>query len=64
MKLSKTIAARTKTTGTPVIKTILVIALAMVVAACGTKPPMPKKPNESKRIPVNKTIPTELEKSY
>ena len=52
MKLSKT---------TRVISTILIIALAVVVAACSTKPPLPKKPNESRRIPINKTIPIELE---
>jgi hypothetical protein len=52
MKLSKTI---------PIMKTILVITLASIVAACNTKPPMPKKPNESRRVPINKTIPIELE---
>lgn len=39
---------------------ILIIALAGIVTACSTKPPTPKKPDESKRVPVNKIIPIEL----
>lgn len=39
----------------------VVIALALIVASCSTRPPSPKKPDESRRVPINKTIPIELE---
>ena len=52
-------AIRAKTIAATKVLLMTIVALALV--ACSTRPPMPKKPNESKRIPINQTIPIELE---
>jgi hypothetical protein len=43
-------------------KQIFFGVILIILASCTNRVPMPKKPNESKRIPINKTIPLEIEK--
>jgi starvation-inducible outer membrane lipoprotein len=40
----------------------LTVAMALVLASCATAPHAPKLPNENKRVPVNRTLPTEIQK--
>lgn len=43
-------------------KQIFLGLIFVILTSCTNKIPMPKKPNESKRIPVNKVVPIEIEK--
>jgi hypothetical protein len=40
-------------------RSVLAVALLMALLACAT-PPRPKAPDQSRRTPVNKTVPAEL----
>jgi hypothetical protein len=40
---------------------IVLALLALTLAACTTvNPPKPREPNENRRVPVNQTLPAEL----
>jgi starvation-inducible outer membrane lipoprotein len=43
------------------IKSMLIFIAALMLIACTTIPPSPKKPYESQRIPINKTLPIEVD---
>ena len=40
--------------------TVLVITLASLISGCSPKLPQPKQPGRLNRIPINKTVPSEL----
>ncbi len=40
----------------------MLLAMALVLASCATNPPEPRRPNENKRVPINHTLPTEIQK--
>lgn len=42
---------------------IAVFMVLLMLAACATIPPSPKKPRESVRIPINKTLPIEVDEA-
>lgn len=41
-------------------KSIIVI-ISILLTACGTTIPSPKKPSKYPRVPINKTVPVELQ---
>ena len=43
------------------VKILLLIVISMIIGSCTTNIAMPKQPSKSNRVPVNKTIPVELE---
>lgn len=44
-----------------VLSKILMLMAALAVAGCASAP-LPPTPNENKRVPVNRTLPSELQK--
>ncbi|WP_019221066.1 hypothetical protein [Bartonella senegalensis] len=43
----------------PIVFTILIAGL---LSACSTLPPKPKQPNNWNRVPINKTVPIEIQR--
>ncbi|ATP12991.1 hypothetical protein BHOIPH791_15130 [Bartonella henselae] len=41
---------------------IFAILIAGLLSACGTLAPKPKQPNNWNRVPINKTVPTEIQR--
>lgn len=42
---------------------LFILTLTLLLGACSFSPPLPKQPDESERIPINKTYPPELEQN-
>ena len=40
---------------------VLIMTISLVITACSSNPSMPKQPSKLNRVPVNKTMPVELE---
>lgn len=44
-----------------ILSKFVMLMVALAVASCASAPP-PPTPNENKRVPVNRTLPSELQK--